>query len=312
MDITYLLWWQDFRNLIGDALTPFMEAVSLFAVTYLIIIPVMLYWCVNKRSGLYILSTYSLSGAFNAVLKLTVCAYRPWIRDPRIVPAGDAITTATGYSFPSGHTIRASAIYGGIAATTWKKLRWISYLCFAFIAVTAISRNYLGVHTPQDILVALIEGFATLFVIQKIFVYLEKHPEKEDIFLIAGVLIGIASICYITLKPYPMDYVNGELLVDPLHMMKDGYGDIGFFIAFCLGRFIEKKWVKYEPEWSKETFAAGIAGSVILFFMIQLLGSPLKEWFGLRWGSLANKVIITMFIMVIWPLVLKAVKKKHQ
>ena len=38
MDIAYLLWWQDFRNSINDALTPFMEEVSLFAVTYLIII----------------------------------------------------------------------------------------------------------------------------------------------------------------------------------------------------------------------------------------------------------------------------------
>lgn len=48
MDIAYLLWWQDFRNSINDALTPFMEEVSLFAVTYLIIIVAFIYWCVNS------------------------------------------------------------------------------------------------------------------------------------------------------------------------------------------------------------------------------------------------------------------------
>ena len=77
MDIAYLLWWQDFRNAIGDSLTPFMEAVSLFAVTYLIITVALIYWCINKRSGIYILSSYTFAVAFNAVLKLTVCAYRP-------------------------------------------------------------------------------------------------------------------------------------------------------------------------------------------------------------------------------------------
>ena len=95
MDIAYLLWLQEIRNAISDALTPFMEAVSLFAITYLVIIPALIYWCVNKKDGLYIISSFSLTVAFNAVLKLTVCAYRPWIRDPRILPAGDAITTAS-------------------------------------------------------------------------------------------------------------------------------------------------------------------------------------------------------------------------
>ena len=39
MDIQYLLFLQNFRNGINDALTPFMEMISLFAVTYLIISP---------------------------------------------------------------------------------------------------------------------------------------------------------------------------------------------------------------------------------------------------------------------------------
>lgn len=310
MDISYLLWWQDLRNAIGDALTPLMEAVSLFAVTYLIIIPALIYWCLNKKSGLYILSSYCFTVAFNAVLKLTVCAYRPWIRDPRILPAGDAITTATGYSFPSGHTATATPIYGGIAVTTWKKIRWIAVIAIVMIAITGISRNYLGVHTPQDVVVALTEGVIFLFAINRLFAYLEKHPEKEIWFLIAGIVIGFAAICYITLKPYPMDYVDGKLLVDPQRMMKDGYGDVGLFIGFCAGRLIDKKWIRFEPELTKYTFGAGLAGSVILFFVLQLLGSPLKNLLGLHWGSFTDNIIRMMFIMVIWPLVIKAVQKK--
>ena len=107
MDIDYLLLLQRFRESINDALTPLMEGLSLFAVTYLILIPVFVYWVVDKRKGLYTLVSYYLCRSVNAIVKLTACIYRPWIRDARVMPAGDAITTATGYSFPSGHTVSA-------------------------------------------------------------------------------------------------------------------------------------------------------------------------------------------------------------
>ena len=73
MDIQYLLFLQNFRNGINDALTPFMEMISLFAVTYLIIIPALVYWCVDKRSGLYTMASYTTCVAVNAVVKLTAC-----------------------------------------------------------------------------------------------------------------------------------------------------------------------------------------------------------------------------------------------
>jgi membrane-associated phospholipid phosphatase len=307
MDIEYLLFLQNFRNGIDNALTPFMEMISLFAVTYLIIVPAFIYWCIDKKSGLYTLATYNACIAINAVVKLTACVYRPWIRDARILPAGDAITTATGYSFPSGHTMTATPIYGAMAVRTWKKLRWISVLCIICIALTAFSRNYLGVHTPQDVLVGLGLGILTIWGMAVLFRYLAKHPEKENIVLIAGIVFGIASIIYISVKPYPMDFVGDKLLVDPQKMMKDGYGDIGMMVAFCVARFIEKTWIKYEPKFTKANLAAGLVGAVLTFFLIETIKTPLRDLLGLHWGTLTANSIIIMFIVAIWPAVMKAV-----
>ena len=53
MDLQYLLFLQDFRNNINDALTPFMEWVSMFAVDYLILFAVFYYWNCDKKRGLY-------------------------------------------------------------------------------------------------------------------------------------------------------------------------------------------------------------------------------------------------------------------
>ena len=87
MDIQYLLWLQNFRNSINDAWTPFMEWVSMFAVTYLILLPVFIYWNWDKRKGLFALVSYYFCMFFTPIIKLTVCAYRPWIRDSRVLPA---------------------------------------------------------------------------------------------------------------------------------------------------------------------------------------------------------------------------------
>ena len=179
MDIDYLLLLQRFRENINDALTPFMEYVSLFAVTFLIMIPVFVYWVVDKKKGLYTLVSYYLCCGFNAMLKLTACIYRPWIRDARIKPAGDAITTATGYSFPSGHTVTAGPIYGGLAVSAWSWKKWISVILVFLALLTGFSRNYLGVHTPQDVAVGMLESVLWLFLTMKIFGTLKRIRQRR-------------------------------------------------------------------------------------------------------------------------------------
>ena len=306
LDIRYLLFLQDFRNSIDNALTPFLEEVSLFAVTYLIMIPVLFYWMMNKRNGLYTLASYYLACGVNAIVKLTVCAYRPWIRDPRVFPAGDAIRTATGYSFPSGHTVTATPIYGGLAVTTWKKAKWFSVLCVLMILITGFSRNYLGVHTPQDVFVAICEGVLALVLLSRLFPYVEKHPEKEDLLLLLCFVFGWLAIVYVTFKPYPMDYVDGKLLVDPQRMMVDGYGDIALLIAFPAARYIEKRWIRFE---ATGVNAKGIvicaAGMIILWAMLTFLGDPLDDMLGRCWGHFVSTTLTVFYCITVYPLVIR-------
>ena len=310
MDIEYLLFLQRFRESINDSLTPFMEGISLFAVTYLIMIPVFVYWVVSKRKGLYTLVSYYLCCGFNAIVKLTVCAYRPWIRDARVHPAGDAITTATGYSFPSGHTVTAGPIYGGLAVVSWSWKKFVSVILGIFLLLTAFSRNYLGVHTPQDVFVGICESVFWLIIVAKIFTYLDEHPEKENLLLLICFIVGWLGIAYITFKPYPMDYVDGKLLVDPQKMMNDGYGDICLLIAFPVARYIEKRWIGFQaPGLKGAGLAAGIVGLIPLFVMIKLMRPALDGVLGTHWGHFTHSFILVLYCVALWPLVIKAVSK---
>ncbi len=311
LDIRYLLFLQDFRNSISDAWTPFMEFVSTFATRYLILAVLFIYWALDKRKGLYAISAMCLTLAVNQLVKLTACVYRPWIRDPRIVPAGDSITSATGYSFPSGHTATATPLFGGMAVTSDRKRRWIPALCILGTMLVGFSRNYLGVHTPQDVFIAICESVLCLIIMQKIFAYIETHPEKEDLFLIAGIIFGAVSIIYITFKPYPMTYVDGKLLVDPQKMMNDGYGDIAFLIAFCTGRFIERRWIRFKPAGINTAGMILCAVGMVIFVLLNNnIGKPLDSMLGSHWGHFARRMITILYYTALYPLIIKLVMNR--
>lgn len=312
MDISYLLFLQNFRTSIADAWTPFMEWMSLFSITYLVLIPIFIYWCVNKRQGLYTLASFYLCVATNAVIKLTACVYRPWIRDPRIIPAGDAIATAGGYSFPSGHTTTATPLYGGLAIGFWKNkyTKWLSILCIVALLITGFSRNYLGVHTPQDVIVGMSLGIFVLWIVARAFAYLQAHPEKENKFLLIGFLAGLVALIYINYKPYPLDYVNGKLLVDPHHMTKDAFMDLGAWMTFCAARYVEKRWVNFS--------VTGLHLKGLLLGLVGLLGAALmvafvSKWcigtFGPHWGRMCFAIIFVGYSIVGYPCVLRLVQK---
>ena len=311
MDIEYLLFLQDFRNGIQDVLTPLMQFLSDFAVNYLFLIPVFIYWVVSKRKGLYTLASYYVCCGINAAVKLTACVYRPWIRDPRVVPAGDSIKTATGYSFPSGHTVSAGPLYGGLAVTAWSKSKVLAIFCGALVLLTGFSRNYLGVHTPQDVAVGIFESVLWLIVMYKIFQYLEVHPEKENWFLLGCFLLGTALLIYITVKPYPMDYVDGKLLVDPQKMMVDGYGDIAYLLAFPVARLIERKWIRFEPMGlDVKGILLGLVGLIPALILKIYLKAPLQALLGEQWGKFARSTLVVLYCIALFPALIKLIQIK--
>ena len=309
-DIEYLLFLQNFRNSIDNAWTPFMEWISHFAVNNLILLPFFIYWCIDKESGLYSFASLYTALTVNAAVKLTACVYRPWIRDARVYPAGDAITEATGYSFPSGHTMTAAPIYGSVGVR-FKDKKWIAILCLFLALLTAFSRNYLGVHTPQDVTVGLMLSAWILYLMNYLFKYLKEHPEQENKFLLIGAIFSILVMIYITVKPYPMDYVDGKLLVDPNKMLVDGYADGGSLLIFCIARYIEKTKIKFESTgFNTKGVIANVIGLAIVFVLNTYCKAPVYAALGQTVGKFCLKGFLVLYIIMIWPAILKLIFKK--
>ncbi len=249
MDISYLLWLQELRNAWGPGIENFFVVISnIGASSFLVMIPLILFWSVDKTSGSYVLAAFSGGQLINQLIKSTACVYRTWIRDARVIPAKGAIAGATGYSFPSGHTVMSSSIIGLVGWIYRAKCRLLQVLCWVFVALVMFSRNFLDVHTPQDVLVGLCVGVFVCWAFGRMRDYVEENPGKDMRLFMIAMFVNLAALIYFLVKPYPMDYVDGKLLVDPVKMNGDSLQAIGMFLGFVLSWFLERKFVRFSTK----------------------------------------------------------------
>lgn len=306
-DIQYLLWLQEIRNATGGIFDEFFNGISKIAVDIMPFLPFIIFWCVDKKWGYRFLTTLGVGELVNGVIKLTVCAYRPWIRSELIEPAGDSKVAATGYSFPSGHTMSATCTYGTTFAWQRKKRTYLAVICAVMIALTGFSRNFLGVHTPQDVIVGFTEAVIIICIVGAVQKKIDGNDKILDILSIVGVIAVIGVLIYITQKPYPMDYVDGELLVNPQKMMNDSFKACGAFTGFLAGSFIERHYIKYEiPTGSKNLPVLAFVGFLITFSWKEYIApATVGAALGGHWGNFVARCILWFFVVAIWPVVIR-------
>ena len=308
MDVDYLLILQNLREALGGNLDEFFNAISKVSVGIMMLLPCVIYWSVDKKWGWRFLAARWLGEVVNGLVKLTVCAYRPWIRSPLIEPAGDSKTAATGYSFPSGHTMCAVATYGTTAVWQYKKRKWLSILCCVMILLTMFSRNFLGVHTPQDVIVGFLETALLIFLILTVEKRVAGNDRRLDLLSIAGLVLIAGAIVYILVKPYPMDYTaDGQLLVDPAKMMKDTFNGCGGVLGLIVGGYLERRFIRYEiPVGHRNLPILTCVGAGVFFAWTEYFESATVHLiFGRNWGNFVGGFISVMFVVVLFPLVIR-------
>lgn len=155
----------------SPALDTFFQAVTILGEdTFLIVTIVAVYWCFDKRLGFRLGTLYCLSTILNNVIKEAVKAPRPigleGIRSLRV-------ETATGYSFPSGHTQGVTTFWTALSQAFHRW--WFYALALAVITLVGFSRLYLGVHYPEDVLWGAVFGIAVTVLAGPAVTALEKR-----------------------------------------------------------------------------------------------------------------------------------------
>ena len=312
MDIEYLLWLQGIR----ESSAPFVRELFRFLggdglIAVMLPLVCLAYWCLDRDRGMLAVLGYGYSGVTNQLIKNTVCCYRPWVRDPRIVPEASAIPGASGYSFPSGHSQSAASMLGGLG-WLWRERRWPLVLSAAVVFLIAFSRNFLGVHTPQDVIVGISEGILAIWLTGMLFDWVDAEEGRDLRLLVVTILVSVAYLLYVTLKPYPVEYVDGQLLVDPAEMLVDCYKTGGVLIGTIVGWFVERRWIRFSTD--DVAVAQGALRMVVGLVLVVVVYVPLGHAFvavmGPLWGQLVRHLLSLFTATALAPMAFVEVERR--
>lgn len=122
------------------------------SIAYVALVPIV-WWAVSFKLGARIAVALVLSVSLNALVKEAVALPRPFVASD--VPP---LRRPNDYSFPSGHAQAAAVVWGLLALHVRKRRFTVAALAVVF--VIGLSRCYLAVHYPSDVLAGWLFGGA--------------------------------------------------------------------------------------------------------------------------------------------------------
>lgn len=239
MQTDILIWIQSYANAWLDGL---MIGFSFIGDEefYMLVLP-LLYLGVHKRVGLRLCVVLGLSMFANEVLKA-------YFHTPRPIGAEGIRSlyesSAPGFSFPSGHSQGTATFWGYLATQVRRK--WFTVLAAVMVLCVMLSRLYLGVHWPIDVVGGLI--FGLLFVSGIVWVdsYLTRKPLPMAVKLIVGVAL--------------------PTLLFLVYHQQDASKLAGFILGGWVGYVLETEWIGMElsRDWQRRVVVVAL-GIVTVF-----------------------------------------------
>lgn len=266
------------------------KLITFFGEQYLVIlILAFIYFAYNKKLGEKLAYSLFLSLGVNNIIKGIVKAPRPFQVDESIRALRQE--TATGYSFPSGHTQTATTLYSSLANHFKKKKYWA--IAMVLIFLIALSRIYLGVHFPKDVLFGFIIGLGCMFLGSNLYDLCDgKYKNKMLLLLITSLIM------------LPFIFVFYQKTYDQIVLYRDFYTSFSLFNGFILAIAIENRYVNFKDDSTLKVRLIRFFIALVLFAITQ---------FGLKFIFPKNNIIfdmiryffVTFIPMGIFPLTFK-------
>lgn len=269
--------------------------------TVFLAVAIIVFWCFSKHCGYYLLTTGFFGTLINQCLKLVCRIPRPWVRDPDFTIVESARAEATGYSFPSGHTQSVATTLG--CPARYSRSFVLRVICVVLILLTGLSRMYLGVHTPADVLVSLAVGLVLVFGLHPVFKNAEKKP--GPMYLAMGILVvcSAAFVLFVEFHQWPAD-------IDPHNLesgMKNAYLLLGVSVAMLIAAPVERNCIAFStkaPFWAQVLKV--VLGLAIVLGLKAGLKPPLVALFNGHHAATAIRYfVLVIFAALVWPLTFK-------
>jgi membrane-associated phospholipid phosphatase len=176
---------------------------------FMLALPI-IYWSVNASAGLRIGAILLLSGSLNDTLKLVLHGPRPyWLTTQLKVLAAE-----TSFGVPSGHAQIAASLWGLAASLLARPWAWAAAVFV--IGMIGLSRLYLAVHFPHDVLLGWMLGALVLWAFSRwwdpVAVWAKKKSLGEQIGLaftlsLAILVCGVFAVASLGGWMMPVDWL---------------------------------------------------------------------------------------------------------
>lgn len=291
----------DFLYLLENIRVPVLNEIMLLITrlgeeTAFLVAALIVFWCVDKYKGYYVMTVGFIGTMANQFLKLACRVPRPWVLDENFTILEQAKEAAAGYSFPSGHSQSAVGTFGSISAFTNK--RWMKWICIIICVLVPFSRMYIGVHTPADVLVGAGMACVLVWFLRKPMLENRDIVMKFLILLMIGLSVGMLLYTEYFQFPQDIDVHNLE------SGTKNAYTMIGCLIGVAFVYVGERKYVNFSTEavWWAQILKV-ILGLGVVLLVKEGLRSPLEWIFG---GTLVARAIRYFLIVFmagfLWPM----------
>lgn len=227
-----------------DTLNAVFEGVTMMGEEMIMILIVaVLYFAYDKHVAVKAFFITLVSISVNGIIKNCAKVPRPFALDHVSCVRPE---TATGYSFPSGHT-QIFATWTMVLSVHFRKILW-GTVALAAIALVALSRVYLGAHYPSDVIVGALLGIA--IGAGGCLLY-DKIPNKTALF------VGAAALA----TPFAIFFLIGA---DPL--FDDFFKAYGMLVGLPVALEIEKRFADfgYDIVWWKKVLRVVVAVVITL------------------------------------------------
>jgi len=260
-----------------------------------LVVALIVFWCVDKKKGYYIMAVGFLGTMLNQVLKLSFRVPRPWVQDPDFTILEQAREAATGYSFPSGHTTSAVGTFGCLAVVAERK--WWRNLCIAVAVLVGFSRMYVGVHFPSDVLVGAGTSLILIGLLKK--PTLQGGIREMKGVIAAMVAVSVAFLLYVSFWSFPVD-------MDPHNMesgIKNAYTMIGCLTGVAIVYLVDIKYLHFPEKavWWVQIIKI-VVGLGLVLAVKEGLRAPLELILPVYPARAVRYFLIVIMAGSVWPM----------
>jgi membrane-associated phospholipid phosphatase len=283
---------------LGGWLTAPMRLFTLLGVEdfYLLLLP-LIFWCIHRGLGIELVTLLIVSTGLNELAKGILKLPRPFWLDP---PLG--INTDSSFGLPSGHAQNAIVLWGYLATVVRGPRRW---LCVLLIVLISLSRLYLGVHFPGDVLA----GWALGLLVLGSFLWLKPRlapglaawPLHRHI-LFAILASAALLVLYLAAAAIPVTApprFAQVFAIAQAHITEAGGSLAGLLLGGWIGLAIEERQVRFDVAGRLWQRAARLAGGLLILVALRFgLKAILPDDLGFR---VLRYAIMMLWVSWAWP-----------